>query len=761
MSKPTISVVVRPPQNLVSRQAEAFTSTPSEWTRGWIPDDCEISTRSGAVFLKHNWKRSTYAYGLDDYQRYPDDDTAWVESGDALGQGDKAIGFCSNSTYAATTAWVAHLDTTHVIGRNRGVLMSFIWYRPASTTTAYLNIYPRLDHTRYTDAYGARIYFTPFMLTIDQNMKLSVYEYPYDNYDYFITNPAAALQKQCSYNLVVTPEALASRWHSIEFIAMSDDDVLVSSDIIEGGGFLFRSAMDRQNIYMLPEGIAGIQSTVGGTGQVQILPLETESTGSIKSSIFSKAASNSVYPSLSVFGWSPSLINTDRGFMSNQAIDSGATGTGGIRYNIYSVVKSNGVETETLVDPSGGVEFKDFKVEVILTPTENVSPVINDLIVDYDGSTSTVADPTTDISNDVMDLSGQVSDDGNVRFNMKIRNPDATYNAMAERICNEVNVDIDGEDFAVLYTLNPQYDWFAVPNKGALELEWEMGDGMVYLQRELCARHPAYDGQLLSACLTEFMGRLGYDASRLDIDTTDGTIGGRKITLPKKMGKDGYQFKPEDGTPAEDFIKKLKEWFGSTHTCRFSQDGKFEFKYIPVDSTGMEIPTIARTYYSLSTEKPTADDHVIYRDAKVELFMDNFYNEIWVVGEDKRNNKPLIAMYQDPASQSDKNSPNYVGRRLLMIVLTKLNTLSAVTDVCNQLKAFYGRFGVRLQFTTRLDPAIQKDDFIKVYGVAATWRITDIDYGISLNTVANSTINSETAAIKGMKVTCTQWPVVQ
>jgi len=55
------------------------------------------------------------------------------------------------------------------------------------------------------------------------------------------------------------------------------------------------------------------------------------------------------------------------------------------------------------------------------------------------------------------------------------------------------------------------------------------------------------------------------------------------------------------------------------------------------------------------------------------------------VGEDTRLNKPLIAVHQDLPSQSDKNAANYVGRRLLMIVLTRCNTMAAVTGICNRL----------------------------------------------------------------------------
>jgi len=341
-----------------------------------------------------------------------------------------------------------------------------------------------------------------------------------------------------------------------------------------------------------------------------------------------------------------------------------------------------------------------------------------------------------------------------MRFNVKVRNQDGEYNDLAERIMNELTMQIDDKDFCVVYTLNPGYEWFTTPSEGALELEWECGDGMVYLQKELCAKHPAYDGQLLSDCLTEFMSRIGFDASRVDIDTTTG------VYLPKKRGKEKAQFKPEDGTPAADFVKKLKEWFASTYTCRFGRTGKFEFKTIPLDGDGFEVPTIKRTYYMTHDERPANTDHVIYRKPKVELCMDEFYNEIWVVGEDKRNNKPIVAVYQDLPSQADKNSPKYVGRRLLMIVLTRLNTLDAAQAVCNRLSSFYGDWDVKLTFECQVDPELQKDDFIKINGVGATWRVRDLNYDVTQETMADGAINTASPVIRGMRVTATQWPVI-
>lgn len=743
-TKPTLSGIIRSTQQIISCHAQAFCCTPSKWAEGWLTTDCVIDGKSGAAFLTYTENPATYPYGKDNYQTYPTDKTKWIESGDALGKGDKGIGWAGPP---AATPWNAFLDSTHQLGRNRGVSLSFLWYRPAAGTQMSLDLTPRLDPTKTVVVNPTvQIAFAPFTLTIDSQMRMRVREYQYDNYDAFTTDPITCYKEVYSHPLVVTPDDLSSSWHTVKIIAISDDDVLIQSDILRDGGFIYRSVMDRQNIWMLPEGVAGFQCLSGGTSQVRVTPLDVAATGTLKSHVISKPKADTRYPKVNVFGWSPSLINTDRGYMTNQLIESGDTGTGGIKYAVYAVTKNaNGSETETLVASSGGAAFKDFRVVLTLTSSNNVSPVLTDVIVEFEQETGTVVDPTLDISADILDIQGDSSNDGDVRLNFKVRNRNKAYDGVAERISSELELKVDDQDVAVLYTVNPGYDWFKTPNEPALELNWEMGDGFTYLKRELCAKEPPYDGQLLSTVLTEFMGRRGYDESRLDIDATPG------LYLPKKRGNESYQYKPEDGCPAADFIKKLKDWFGSEYSCRFIGDGKFSFKAAD--------PTIKRIYYPNALYKTAADDHMIYQDAQVELLMDEFYNEIWVVGEDKRNGKPLLSVYQNLPSQVDKNAPDYCGRRLIMIVLTKVNRQDGLDWICNELVKFHGEWGVRVTFNTRLDPTLQKDDFIQLYGVGSTWRVKDVNMGVALQNIASTANNSTTPIIKGMKVSAVQWPV--
>ena len=749
-TKPTLSVIVKPPQKTVARHAEAFCSRPWENSRLWLSDDCYFDDKAGCVFVNPEWTPSNFAWTKADYNFEPDDDSAWIEAQDALGKGDYGVAFAGNTTYPVTTPWfvVSTNDAAHQVKRNQGVIFSFTWHRPSSDVLPNLTFYPRLDMSKWVMLGQTKIIFAPFMLAIDSDLRMRVYEYPYDTYDPWIANNLLGMTEVYRHPMVVNAQTLADKWHTLWVQPISNDEVRVVSDILQDNGFSYRSIVPRNNIQMSPAGVAAVKATQGGIGVVNICPLTMQATGTFRGPKQSKSVCDGTYPSLKVFGWSPTVINTNNGYLDNQVIDLD-TGFGGITYKIYSVVTdpATGVETETLVPTSDGPEFKNFKVEITLTPYEDVSQVINDLVVDFAEDTQTNTDPSIDASADVVSISESVSADfGSFKTKLVIRNQNGVYDSIATRPVNEIDLDIAGVDRATLFTLNPGYDWLKTPRHGALTLEWDCGDGFAYLQRELLAKHPAYDGMLLSDCLTEFMARIGYTLERVDIDATPG------VYLPKKRGKDKL-FKPEDGSSAVDFLKQLHEWFQSDWTCRFDGDGRFVFK----DASAM---TVARTYYPASAYKPTPDDYVIYGDAKVELMHDQFYNEIWVVGKDTRNNKPIVMVYQDLPSQTDKNAPDYVGRRLLMIVITKANREDAVWWILYNLALHYGQIRTRVTFNTRVDPNIHEQDFIKIHGVSHLWRIQSITNDVQVSNVASSVINTTTPVIRGSQITAIQWPTV-
>lgn len=747
-TKPSISVVVSPPKKTVARHAQAYCSQPWKNSRLWTSTDCYLDDKAGCAFIEPTWEPSAFPWTKDDYNLYPGDATAFMETKNALGKGDYGVAFAGNTTYPVTTTWsvITANDDERRIGRNQGVIFSFTWHRPTAAAVVGLKFFPRIDLSKYVLVGGSAFWFSPYHLAIDSNLRLRVYEYPHDEYNTFYNNHLTALTEVYRHPLVVNAETLADKWHTLWIQPVSNDEVRVISDILQGDGFSYRSIVTRNNVQMSPEGVAAVTALGGGIGSVNICPLTMEDTGSFKGPTQSKSVADTTYPSLKVFGWSPS-VETNNGDLDNQVVDPD-TGYGGITYNVYSVATVGGVETETLVPTTGGPEFKDFKVEVTLTPTANVSPSVNDIVVDFAETTQTNTDPSVDVSADVVALQESVSSEfGSARTKIQIRNQNGVYNAIAERPVNEIDFDIAGVDRATLFTLNPSYDWFKTPRQSALTLDWECGDGFAYLQRELCAQHPPYDGMLLSDALTEFMGRLGFGADRLDIDATPG------VYLPKKRGKDNYLFKPEDGSCAADFLKQLHEWFKSDWTCRFDGDGKFCFK----DASTL---TVARTYYPASAYKPTPDDYVIYGDAKVELMHDQFYNEIWVVGKDPRNGKPMVVTRQNLPSQTDKNAPDYVGRRLLMLAITKINRLDYLKQLLDEYWKHLGVIRSRITFNTRVDPNLHEQDFIRIYGVASLWRVESITNDVQVDNVASSVINSTTPVIRGAQITAIQWPTI-
>ncbi len=738
MAKASLSFSVTPPKKIVSRQAEAFCSTPGRNMRGWTLDNTRLDDVGGVLSLNPQWEPSNYPYGKDDYSLYVGgaaNSSMWIESNGALGKNDSSVGFAAGSGTDPDTRWDMYLSTSHVAdyAACRGIVCSFLWYRPADTYFPALEIFPRIDFTKSGEYSGLVYYFGALNILIDSQAKLIIREYPYDNYTAFETNHNSMLQQVYSHPLVINPQDISSQWVTLWIEPLSNDEILIKSNILYGGGFIFRSSIERDTIPLCHSGVPGMRSLYGGLSQVQFCPLDFPTTGTLTSDVIEKNQYDDKYPSLKVFGWSPTEPDNN-GYFDNWTVPPGSTNIEGVSYRILDEF---GIE----IDPVVPRQFKKFKYEITLTGDGTRSPYINDIVLDYDADTEADDSESIDISANVLQFTENISSEiGGYTSKLVIANKDNIYGAIAERPLNEIAVSIQGAQRSVLYTKNIGYDYYMTPTQPALKLEWDCGDGFEYLKRELLVNHPPYDGQVLSDALKEFLSRIGYTSDRIDIEDTPGII------LPKKRGKSNYLFKPEDGTTAEAFLKKLAEWFGGIdYVMRFDASGKLTFD--TVDDT-----VTMRTFY-LNTETKPLESSLTINNIKVELMHDQFYNEIWVVGEDKVRDKPIFGVYQNLASQTDKNAPDYVGRRLLMVVLTRINKQSDLEKIVHHLENLYGKLRTRISFTTQYDKYLRENDFIKIDGVSHLWRIT------GMNTDITEETTTQNEKIQGCQITAVQWPL--
>jgi len=725
-TKAALSVTVKKPTYLLDRQSQATTHTPGWNIRDYDLTDIYVDDLSKSVMLSPIYRPDLYAWGKDDYGLEPTTRADWIEADDTFGMGGKCVGWSGT----LTTPWLMYPNTTHLIPHSRGLRIDVLWHRPADTTDVSLELFPRVNLTKTQTINGTDYYFSPFFFAITDRAQFLVYEYPFDTYDTFETDPSSIRTQKYHHHIVENPKELGSEWLSFWVQPITPETFIVKSDVLRDGGFFYQSAYEgRENISLFPQGIAAIRSLSGGLSLCRITPMECATTGTIKSGVVEKDNSNAVYPTLKVFGWG----NT--GYLDNTTVPAGGE-VGGVSYKIYALEGDDDDYTEVEMPSTDTPEFKKFKWEVTLTATAHVSPTLTDIVCQFDQSATTDTSSSTDISDDVEILTEQLSTDlEGYRATLKIRNQDGTYDALATRVMNELDYDVDGEDRAVLYTLNPKFDLWKTPTKSALEIEWECGDGFALLKQDIVANHPAYDGMVLSDALTAFMERMGWPAAMLDIDATP------NITLGKKRTSGKFQFKPENGIMAIDFIQTLHDLFGVEYTCRFDKDGKFSFKE---PST-----TSSRTFYM--SENASADGYYI-RSPQVEFMMNEFYNELWVFGKDNRTGRVIKDFRVNTGSQVDPNAPDYIGRRKLAIMWTNLNRQENISWAAYELWKKFGRIRRRFTFTTKLDPTLREGDFFQVHGHTSLWKI------VSMNTEVSPTTMSRQGNVQGCQIESVEYP---
>lgn len=720
MSRMNMSVKIRPPQNIISRNVEAYCSSPADNWRNFVFNSTYVDDFSQCVMLEHSNNPADYLWGKGDYNLSPDADTNWIEASNPLGKGGKSVGW---SGTPLSTAWMIY--TSASIDMLRGVNVSILWHRSAGDINSSIEIFPRMDTSITTTIDGRTYWFCPFHFKID-NQNFIVNEYPYDDYTAFNTAAdTSLLQEVYSHPLVTSSTGLGSEWMSFWIQPLSSSDLLVTSNVLSGGGFVYRSALERENINMFPSGNTGVRCLSGGLSQVQITPTDYAETGTFMGDVIFKQETNNEYPTVSIFGWSKST-----GFLDNTVIPAGSS-VGGISFKIINPA------TMEEIPATGTPEFGSFRYQITMIPDGNVTPVVNDIVCTFEQELGTDISDEIDVSENVISIRDTDSSEfAGYSADIVIHNPDGIYNNIALRPANEIDIDIDGVDRAVLYTLNPSYEMFTIPTQGALKLEWACGDGFELLKNTLVFAHPPYDGQLVSSAITDFAKRVGIPAAKLDIAETTG------VYLPKKRYNEDFQFKPVDGTTAFDFLQQLQEWFAGVWTLRFSGDGK-----LTLEDTSSVV--IAKTYYM----KTTTGQFPVYEKPKVELMHDQFYNEIWVVGKDYRSGKSITATYVNKPSQSDPSADDYVGKRNLMIVATKINSQGVLNWICSELTKFHGVIRARMTFKTKFDPSIRTGNYIKINESAMTWKIQTI------STTIDHTTEDQNGSVHDCEITAIQWPV--
>jgi len=708
--------------------------------RGLKLDKCIVEPLARVVMLSPQYEASSYEWDKTHWDLWPDEDN-FLEARDAMGDDGYYIGWAGG----ISTAWAAYLNSSTLIEADRGIVFNIYWQPPQANLAPYIELFPRLDLTRSAILNGYTYYFCPIIITLDAQATLTVYEYEYDTYSVFESNPAKLLTKTHQHSLLLSPAQLQRSWVSLTLIPIENDGFVLKSPHLEGGGFVYFSKIKRETVKMFPEGSAGIRSIYGGLSMFNLYPVDFETEGTVIGPPMSKREEDKRPVSISIDGWTPS-----------------GTGYVGIAINPETEepieVYTDEETEETYCDP-----FRDYTYKVTLTGNGKVSPVIYwvDASIEGEGEDKTPTD--IDITSDVIVTEQTTEDLTGYSATVKLRNLNGVYNELLYRPINEIDFDVGGQDRAILYTLNPQFNWWQTPRQEALWIEWQCGDAWVRLQDILCGQEPAYDGLDLKTAVETFLLRQGFEASEISVheDAAD-------IILPEKRGSNDYIFKPEAGRPAADFLRDLHDNFCSTWVMYF--DGQRVFHLEPVDTTPKRtyylshdeaVAAFAEDYAAWEAgeleEEPQQIDYTYFvlGSAQVRFNHEDFANEIWVLGWDDATKRPLAAVYLDVQSQIDEDYVFYTGSRQMIIVECPLiNNQEVLQWICDQLAAYFGRIRRTISFKTKYDPTLRPTDLITFRGSDLMFRVASITTNIGPNTWGRNTGDIVDCTIEAI-----EWPV--
>ena len=362
--------------------------------------------------------------------------------------------------------------------------------------------------------------------------------------------------------------------------------------------------------------------------------------------------------------------------------------------------------------------------------------------IDWQAELEEPALAQVDVSADVIGLSLNIASDSHGREGtLKLRNPNTPgdYDDWLLEPRLRFDCEIHGEDLVVLYSDNPVFDMWAIatqPDRQIPIIEYEVSDRWRLLYDEIIVDPQDYGGKQLSDAITELLEWCGWEAADLDIDECT-------VTLPDEKKGGRAKSRPPDGARVADVLQEWHRDYAANWTMRISRDNKFQFK-----SPGSV--TISRTFYRSLSEGATAYDaahqewedesgepedepqssdyqYAVEKQFRVVVNTRDFYNEIWVVGEDERTGKPLTALYIDPQSMNDPTYENYVGqRKLALYVHPALNRQDKVDWVLAELVKFAGTLRKTATFKARFDPTLLPYDFIKIHGMSETWRLLSV-----------------------------------
>lgn len=753
----TLVAKIRRPTRVVTTQWEQQLEAVGRNVRGRQVSDCFCDPYAGAVMLNPEIDPEESAFGNPKakYSLYVGNPPvlkpeAWVEGESAFGDVGYYVGFAGNATYPATTPWMAVRTGTSPFGANWATNFTVHWTPPTGNFIPQLEFWPRIDPTKWAEVGGIRYYFAPLGFYIDaQTATIVVCEYVYDSYAEFVADPTQVLRPTYQHPLDLGAMNLTHGWLTLNVLPVLEQwtrasdsavvrrhDFVLRSPALLGGGFCYRTQVDRVALSLFPSGIPGMRSLTGGVGTLSIAPMYFPASGYVLSQEFSKRQADTYRPIVAEGEYVP----------PDASISSEL---------VYPVSYPTPIQIPI------GDSFQKYRIKSTLVSTSDrrETPILY-----------TVKPTTTGVAEDRVQAETDISDSITVRESMSddltgynatviLRNTDGRHNALIYRPLNEISLKVQGVDRAVIYTQDPSFKWWETPTKEALQIVWQGGDMWQRMKSLYIAGHPDYGNQTIKDAVTDYFTRLGFDTAKLHIaDSLD------IVYLPRSPDKDDPLFKPEDGSTADEFIADLREKFFSTYPTGFDGVGDFWISE-PLDP---HLPaSISRVYYLSQAQALAAGDAnpSFCGHPEVSFRHQDHKNEIWVIGFDPVTQEPIADMWLDIASQVPtaplyEDYPYYVGERRLLVVVTRLPSKAWVTYYLNELRKIFGYVRRNITFETRYDPYIMPKDFIQFYGLGFVFQVMSTDVDIAQGKVSWPEATDTTdGAVYGCRIEAVEWPL--
>ncbi len=318
---------------------------------------------------------------------------------------------------------------------------------------------------------------------------------------------------------------------------------------------------------------------------------------------------------------------------------------------------------------------------------------------------------TQDITPNMVRGTLRVDEPGGVELELELKNSDDITGI--DNISNvQIEVREGNNQWFAGFTQSPQYI-DGPDNTQRLRLK-----AMDWWKRCMNTRltsEQAYDGQLHHEAITTLAGKCGFTAfADIDSDT---------VRLPYCNRDDYFAFLPDNGTPTDQFMKRIRDEFSQfdmdTKPSQYWSGGvQSDYRYVfAYKNPSTAYATLKATF----DPTPTASGTSGAATSLNREYIPPEGNEVWVIGFDDEEN-PIVSYYVDYDSQDSTLAPaarptNWVGERWPIIFIDPgLKTLADVQYVCSMLALLTTLARERVEFDTQWVPEATRHDWILVIG---------------------------------------------